>query len=190
MPPRWHFSTSYRIAPLFRVPDPGWVILNSKEEFDPDEDDEYYPKGIHGYDNDDELMRSLFLARGPALKYDYPVKPFENVEVYEIITNILKIQPNPNNGTFAKGRLQRLNPSETVTTPSPPDAATPSTSPGVDGIPEMTPEDWDEIEKDLKDKEEHSPLTWKKYLELKAAAVKEELTEWWDWMKHGGKSGG
>src|SRR5271169_4556465 len=122
MPPRWHFTASYRIAPIFLVPDPGWVILNSKAEFDPTEDEEYYPKGIHGYDNDNELMRSIFLARGPALKYNYPVKPFDNIEVYGIMTNILGIKAIPNNGTLPKGRLQRLPPSAVATIPASPAA--------------------------------------------------------------------
>ena len=190
MPPRWHFAASYRIAPIFLVPDPGWVIINSKEEFDPEEDEDYYPKGIHGYDNDNELMRSLFLARGPALKYDYPVKPFDNIEVYGIMTNILGIKANPNNGTLPKGRLQRLPPSAAATIPASPAAATPSASVDADKIPDMTPEDWDAIEADLEEAEaEDRPLTWKEYLELKAEEMKEELDSWWDWMKHGGGEG-
>lgn len=190
MPPRLHFSATYRIAPLFLVPDPGWVILNSKAEFDPEEDEDYYPKGIHGYDNDDKLMRSLFLGRGPALKYDYPVKSFENVEVYGIMTNILEITENPNNGTFVKGRMQRL---PALPKPTPPLSSEPATStPSADDdwIPEMTPEDWEKIEDDLAEaKEEGRPLTWKEYLELKAEEMKEEIEGWWDWLKHGGGHG-
>ena len=167
---------SYRIAPIFVIPDPGWVIINTKAEFDPDEDEEFYPKGIHGYDNDNELMRSLFLARGPALKYDYPVKSFNNTEVYGIMTNILGIKANPNNGTFVKGRLQRLPPSAAATTPTSPAEATPSASTDLDDIPEMTPEDWNAIEADLEEAEaEHRPLTWKEYLEYKAEEMKEEI---------------
>jgi Type I phosphodiesterase / nucleotide pyrophosphatase len=191
MPPRWHFSATYRIAPLFLVPDPGWVILNSKAEFDPEEDEDYYPKGIHGYDNDDELMRSIFLGRGPSLRYDYPVKSFENVEVYGIMTNILGITGIPNNGTFIKGRMQRLSAPPKPTAPSSPASATSTPSTDDDGIPEMTPEDWKEIEEDLAEAEEEEgrPLTWKEYLELKAEEMKEEVEVWWDWLTHGGGHG-
>jgi hypothetical protein len=108
MPSKWHFTATYRIAPIFLVPEEGWVILNSKEEFDPNEDEEYYPKGIHGYDNNEVLMRSLFIGRGPAFDYDFEVKAFENVEVYGIMATILGIKGNPNNGTFVNGRLERL----------------------------------------------------------------------------------
>ena len=192
MPPRWHFSASYRIAPIFVVPDPGWVILNSKAEFDPNGGQEYSPKGIHGYDNDNELMRSLFLARGPGFKYDYPVRPFNNTEVYGIMTNILGIKENPNNGTFVKGRIQRLQPSEVTVVPTTTAAvavATPSKD--LAGIPEMTEDDWKKIEEDIKKAEaEDRPLTWKEYLEYKAEEMKEELDSWWDWLKHGGKDSG
>jgi Type I phosphodiesterase / nucleotide pyrophosphatase len=224
MPPQWHFHASYRIAPIYMVPDPGWVLVNNLREFDPEEDGEYQPKGIHGYDNDHELMRSLFLARGPAFQYSYPVAPFNNTEVYGIMTSILGITGNPNNGTFVKGRLPRLEVSEEVAViPSSteigntgivppyvssaimaakssaydiPTAATAtaiattaaSTSAATASVlPDMTEADWEQVEEDIaKASEEGRPLTWKEYLELKAEAMREELDEWWDWMKHGG----
>jgi len=186
MPPRWHYSASYRIAPLFLVPDPGWVIVNSYAEFDPEEEDVFYPRGIHGYDNDNELMRSLFLASGPAFNYNYQVRPFENIEVYGMMTNMLGIKPNANNGTFVRGRMQRL-PAPANTTVTTPVTDTDTPPEDLNGIPEMTQADWDQIEADLEEAEaEDRPLTWKEYLELKAEAMKEEMDAWWDWMKHGG----
>jgi predicted AlkP superfamily pyrophosphatase or phosphodiesterase len=107
MPSKWHFSSSYRIAPIFLVPDEGWVILNSKEEFDPEEDKEYYPRGLHGYDNDEVNMRSLFIGVGPQFER-VDVAPFENVEVYGIMARILGVKENPNNGTFVKGKVEPL----------------------------------------------------------------------------------
>lgn len=225
MPPHWHFHSSYRIAPIYMVPDPGWVIVNNLREFDPEEDGEYQPKGVHGYDNDNELMRSLFLASGPAFQYSYPVAPFNNTEVYGIMTSILGITGNPNNGTFIKGRLPKLESSEEVAViPSSTDigntgiippyvnsaivaaessakaiktaatatavATTATSTPAVattSVLPDMTEADWEQIEEDLAEAaEEGRPLTWKEYLELKAEAMREELDEWWEWMKHGG----
>jgi len=189
MPTKWHFSATYRIAPIYIIPDPEWVIVNSKEEFDPDEDEIYYPQGVHGYDNDSPLMRALFVGRGPALRYNYPVRPFENIEVYGIMTNILGIDGIENNCTFMKGRLQRLPASSSNNMlPSP---TTDGDLPTDTGIPEMTQEDWDQIEGDLAEAEaENRPLTWKEYLELKAEQMKEELDDWWDWIKHGGADDG
>lgn len=191
MPPRWHFSATYRIAPLFIVPDPGWVILNSKEEFDPEEDYIYQPRGIHGYDNDDEMMRALFVASGPAFRYNYSVAPFDNVEVYGMMTNILGIKPNPSNATLPKGRMQRLQTSLATVPTEGDDDIDASTDmddfDDEDGIPDMTAEDWAEVESDLETAEEEGgPLTWKEYLEYKAEEMREELAVWWYWIKHGG----
>jgi Type I phosphodiesterase / nucleotide pyrophosphatase len=137
MPPQFHFSTSYRIAPLYLIPDPEWVIVNSKAEFDPARDGEYKPKGIHGYDNDNELMRSLFLGQGPGLKYNYTIKPFGNTEVYGILMNLLALKPNPHNGTFKRGRMQKLSAPKQQILPAPvtdPIGVTPPTVPTDDTV--------------------------------------------------------
>jgi Type I phosphodiesterase / nucleotide pyrophosphatase len=187
MPPQWHFTATYRIAPIYLVPDLGWVFVPNKKAFDADRDGDYLPRGIHGYDNDEPLMRSLFLARGPKFNYPYEVAPFDNVEVYGMMSNILGIKPIANNGTLPKGRMQRL---QTSTTP----AATPTvTAIGAeptgsdDDITDMSLADWEEIEDYLNEEEAaNRPLTWKEYLAIKAAELKEELEAWWDWLQHGG----
>jgi hypothetical protein len=193
MPERWHFSATDRIAPIYMVPDAGWVIVISKGEFDPEEDDEYRPRGLHGYDNDNELMRSLFLARGPGFKYSYPVKPFENIEVYGMMTNLLGITANPNNGTLPRGRMQRLPNTDVATVPSSTSNDTaPDPSAGADDdLSDLSPEDWEIIEDYIAEEEAHDrPLTWKEYLEIKADEMREEMAMWWDWLSHGGKGDG
>ncbi|KAL8933132.1 MAG: hypothetical protein Q9216_006509 [Gyalolechia sp. 2 TL-2023] len=105
MPERYHFSNNDRIAPLWVVPQTGWAIVH-KEDFDVKEAKAqgkvYHPKGLHGYDHEHPLMRSIFIARGPA----FPHKPnsrlevFQNIEVYNIVCDSLGIEPKPNNGTL------------------------------------------------------------------------------------------
>ncbi|KAI9775195.1 MAG: hypothetical protein M1839_001383 [Geoglossum umbratile] len=105
MPERYHFSKNKRIAPLWIIPNTGWAIV-TKKEFDIAEakktGQQYNPKGLHGYDHEHPLMRSIFVARGPA----FPHKPnsrvdvFQNIEVYNIICDSLFITPQPNNGTL------------------------------------------------------------------------------------------
>jgi hypothetical protein len=187
MPSRWHFNATYRIAPIYVVPDPGWVIVLGTGEFDPEEDDEYHPRGLHGYDNDNELMRSLFVARGPGFKYNYPVQPFENIEVYGMMTNLLGIKGIPNNGTLPRGRMQRQI-TDVATVPSTSTANdTTSEDPDLD---DLSPEDWEVIEDYIAEEEAHDrPLTWKEYLEIKAEEMREEAEMWWDWLKHGGGNG-
>lgn len=72
MPERYHFSNNPRIAPLWIVPDAGWAIA-PKAEFDVEkakkEGLDYHPRGLHGYDYENSLMRAIFVARGPAFPH-------------------------------------------------------------------------------------------------------------------------
>ncbi|KAL9047305.1 MAG: hypothetical protein Q9206_006840, partial [Seirophora lacunosa] len=125
MPERYHFSNNDRIAPLWVIPKTGWAIVH-KEDFDVKaakaKGEIYHPKGLHGYDHEHPLMRSIFVARGPA----FPHKPnsrlevfrkwhrrsarcehdtnesssLENIEVYNIVCDSLGIEPKQNNGTL------------------------------------------------------------------------------------------
>lgn len=79
MPERYHFSNNDRIAPLWVVPKTGWAIVQ-KDEFNVQEakatGEQYHPKGLHGYDFENPLMRAIFVARGPA----FPHEPNSRVE--------------------------------------------------------------------------------------------------------------
>ncbi|ODQ50960.1 type I phosphodiesterase/nucleotide pyrophosphatase/phosphate transferase, partial [Saitoella complicata NRRL Y-17804] len=103
IPTRYHFSRhdNPRIAPLWLIPRPGWAIT-THDRFDPEIED-YTPRGIHGYDNASPLMRALFVGVGPGFGEWTPEKkagPVANVDVYGIVTRLLGIKPNPNNGTL------------------------------------------------------------------------------------------
>ncbi|KAK4507817.1 hypothetical protein PRZ48_001552 [Zasmidium cellare] len=101
MPARYHFTQNSRIAPLWIVPKPGWAIV-TKGEFNIAESvEDYNPRGLHGYDNQNPLMRAIFIARGPAFPHEAnsQVAPFQNIEVYNIVCDSLGIEPRPNNGT-------------------------------------------------------------------------------------------
>lgn len=113
MPARWHFSANERIAPLWIVPDAGWAVVTRKE-FDAASGARYSPAGLHGYDNEDPLMRAIFVARGPAFsgvgtgrdshdgEVGVVVEEFGNWEVYRILCEALGIREGPggNNATI------------------------------------------------------------------------------------------
>lgn len=123
MPERYHFSNNDRIAPLWVIPQTGWAIVH-KEDFDVKEAKAqgkvYHPKGLHGYDHEHPLMRSIFIARGPAFPHEPNSRlavfrkykalgiggmitdgyALENIEVYNIVCDSLGIEPKPNNGTL------------------------------------------------------------------------------------------
>ncbi|KAL8669054.1 MAG: hypothetical protein Q9168_006343 [Polycauliona sp. 1 TL-2023] len=92
MPERYHFSNNDRIAPLWVIPQTGWAIVH-KEDFDVEaakaNGETYHPKGLHGYDHEHPLMRSIFIARGPA----FPHEPNSRLDVF-------RIEPKPSNGTL------------------------------------------------------------------------------------------
>lgn len=81
MPERYHFSKNDRIAPLWIIPRAGWAIVK-RAEFDIEaarsRGDVYHPRGLHGYDHEDPLMRAIFVARGPA----FPHQPNSKLEVF------------------------------------------------------------------------------------------------------------
>ncbi|KAI0995405.1 putative pyrophosphatase/phosphodiesterase [Podosphaera aphanis] len=105
MPKRYHFSNNHRIAPLWIIPKTGWAIV-TKKDFDIEDSKakglQYHPRGLHGYDNEHPLMRAIFIARGPAFPQapHTRLEPFQNIEVYNIICDSLKLAPRPNNGTI------------------------------------------------------------------------------------------
>lgn len=87
MPERYHFSRNDRIAPLWVVPRTGWAIV-PKREFDIElarqNNEVYHPRGLHGYDHEDPLMRAIFVARGPA----FPHQPNSKLEVFRTCIHV------------------------------------------------------------------------------------------------------
>ncbi|RPA82573.1 Phosphodiest-domain-containing protein [Ascobolus immersus RN42] len=132
MPERFHYSNNERIAPVIIVPEPGWIITTREEH--PDETQPYDPVGVHGYDNLHPLMRSLFIARGPAFERaglhgpignatalqagkekeekdgGRVVEPFGNWEVYGLVADSLglKWRQEQVNGTMGIAGMKLL----------------------------------------------------------------------------------
>jgi predicted AlkP superfamily pyrophosphatase or phosphodiesterase len=103
IPKRFRLSHAKRLAPLVIIPEPGTVITN-KDRWAKAERDGILDKvrGGHGYDNMSPLLRATFIANGPAFKKGYLSKPFENVDVYNLMAKILKIKPAKNDGKWKR----------------------------------------------------------------------------------------
>lgn len=101
IPARFHYSNSPRIAPLLVLPQEGWVVPN-RERYEKIKADGGLNnlRGEHGYDNQLASMRALFIAHGEAIKKGRVVEPFENVQVYNIMAQILGLKPVPNDGNL------------------------------------------------------------------------------------------
>ncbi len=102
-PKRFKFGKNKRIAPLVVVPKAGTVIT-TRERMDRAEKDGRLDavRGAHGYDNDIVEMRSMFVGHGPKFKSRYVAKPFEAVDVYELICKILGLEPVKNDGKLKR----------------------------------------------------------------------------------------
>ena len=97
MPARLHYGSNARIPPIVCVANDGWLI-ETQEYLDRPK--HHISTGEHGYDNADPKMRALFVAHGAAFKRGYVVPEFDNVDVYPLLTRILGIEPEPNDGSI------------------------------------------------------------------------------------------
>ena len=103
IPARFHYGTSNRIGDIVLMADEGWS-LTSRERYRPTQpsaDGSVKYRGAHGFDNQLESMRALFIGHGPAFKQAQVVEPFANVDVYNVMAKILKLKPAPNDGNKA-----------------------------------------------------------------------------------------
>ncbi|XP_071997618.1 ectonucleotide pyrophosphatase/phosphodiesterase family member 1 [Engystomops pustulosus] len=100
LPKRFHFAKNDRIESLHFYSDPKWQVVKSPEEV------KVCNGGFHGSDNRFTNMQALFIGYGPNLKHGLEVQPFENIELYNLMCDLLDIEPAPNNGTH--GSLNHL----------------------------------------------------------------------------------
>ncbi|XP_029533149.2 ectonucleotide pyrophosphatase/phosphodiesterase family member 1-like isoform X2 [Oncorhynchus nerka] len=100
LPKRMHFANNVRIERAHLYMKPGWQAALQPKEI------KYCSGGFHGSDNVFKNMQTIFIGYGPGLKYKTNVAPFENIEVYNLLCDLLDIPPAPNNGTH--GSLNHL----------------------------------------------------------------------------------
>nr|XP_020459521.1 ectonucleotide pyrophosphatase/phosphodiesterase family member 1-like [Monopterus albus] len=100
LPKRMHFANNKRIERGHLYMKPGWqAALNPREI-------KYCSGGFHGSDNLFTNMQAIFIGYGSGFKNNTVVPPFENIELYNLLCDLLGIRPAPNNGTH--GSLNHL----------------------------------------------------------------------------------
>jgi predicted AlkP superfamily pyrophosphatase or phosphodiesterase len=91
IPARLHYGTHRRVPSIVCLAEDGWALtLHSSKG--------HIPAGQHGYDPADPHMAALFIAHGPAFAHGVVLKPFDNVDVYPLMTRVLGLKPEPNQG--------------------------------------------------------------------------------------------
>jgi predicted AlkP superfamily pyrophosphatase or phosphodiesterase len=84
------------------LPDEGWILLTRKGFEEKKAKGELNGlRGGHGYDNELESMRAIFIAHGSAFKKGVVIEPFENIHVYNLMSRILGLTPAPNDGNYS-----------------------------------------------------------------------------------------
>ena len=99
IPDRFHFSDHYRIPEIIIIADMGYTITN-RENFE----ERGVVPGMHGFDNMGQEMFTFFAAKGPAFKVNEVESPVESVNIYELISHLLQIEPAENDGSLDKVR--------------------------------------------------------------------------------------
>jgi ectonucleotide pyrophosphatase/phosphodiesterase family protein 5 len=97
VPERFHYGSNPRVPDVVCAAEVGWLI-ETREEI---AHHRYPLLGEHGYDNATPQMGALFIANGPAFAKSEVVKPFPNVDVYDLMIHILGIHGEPNDGHFS-----------------------------------------------------------------------------------------
>lgn len=95
LPEHYYFSDHYRIPEIIMIADVGYTIT-TRSFFEETEN----MGGTHGFDHEAPEMRTIFIANGPDFKDGEVVKPFQNIHIYELMCNILGLDPAENDGNL------------------------------------------------------------------------------------------
>ncbi|KAJ8327580.1 hypothetical protein BDV3_003389 [Batrachochytrium dendrobatidis] len=100
IPSEYNYNATDRIGEIIVVPEIGWMVV--PESNNSTSQPVWIPKGMHGYNNSLPDMRALFIGHGSAFKSTLTHRitdPFENIQVYQLLTKIMGLKPAQNNGT-------------------------------------------------------------------------------------------
>ena len=93
LPARLHYAGNPRIAPIIGIPQDGWAATTHARL-----DDRPLEAATHGYDPFDGAMGALFVAAGPRVRSGLVIEQFANVDVYNFLCAVLRIEPAGNDG--------------------------------------------------------------------------------------------
>ncbi|XP_038998827.1 venom phosphodiesterase 2-like [Hibiscus syriacus] len=87
LPSRLYYVASDRIPPIIGLIEESFMVEKKKQQ---------ECGGAHGYDNALFSMRTIFIGHGPQFARGKKVPSFENVQIYNLVTSILKLKGAPN----------------------------------------------------------------------------------------------
>lgn len=106
-PERLHYRDNWRIGDIVVIATAPVILQISEPGVVPEQE-----QGEHGYDSAQfPEMRGIFYARGPDLKSGVTLEPFESVNIYPLIAQMLHLKPPPNlDGTDALFEILKAPP--------------------------------------------------------------------------------
>ncbi len=99
IPDRYHLKQNPRTPPILGVPDAGWEVVTRRYWEDHEAD---FTKGDHGQDPLNPILHGIFVANGPVFRSGLTIERFELVEIYNLMTSVLELEPAPNDGESGK----------------------------------------------------------------------------------------
>ena len=97
IPEAYHYNDYPLVQPIIGVADLHWSIT-TRAYFDS------HPNkpspGAHGYDPVYSDMNAIFYAQGPDFKEGYTAPVVENINLYELMCHLLRIEPAENDGSL------------------------------------------------------------------------------------------
>ena len=93
LPAHYNYGTNNRVFDLVVEAEAGWGV-SLKER------NRGYSLGTHGYDPHNKDMQAIFYAMGPAFKSGYTFGSFENVNIYPLLAEIIKLEPAKTDGNI------------------------------------------------------------------------------------------
>ncbi|XP_072536319.1 autotaxin isoform X2 [Salminus brasiliensis] len=124
LPKRLHYANNRRIEEIHLMVERKWHVARKFPEA------KRHPgkcgfSGDHGYDNKITSMQTVFLGYGPMFKFKTKIPPFENIELYNVMCDLLGLKPVSNNGTHGslndllKNPVHKPSMPEEVSKPNP-----------------------------------------------------------------------
>ncbi|KAK8725462.1 hypothetical protein OTU49_010872, partial [Cherax quadricarinatus] len=104
IPERFHYKNNKYIHDIILLADQGHFIMASKSEKQLPLRNNYVYIGAHGYDPDLQDMKGIFFAKGPAFKCGWTIDPIHIVDIYQVLSHVLGVAPQPHNGTWERVR--------------------------------------------------------------------------------------
>ena len=94
-PERWRLTENPRVPPIIGVADEGWNLTTHQRA-----KSHKLPLGQHAFDNSLPAMWGIFVAHGPAFRAGATLPAFPNVDVYDLIAYLLRLEPAENDGSL------------------------------------------------------------------------------------------